>query len=122
MDFYINKNSTLPILKLDVIQDGRNDVRQIYELIQNSNIFFSMSDLETGVKVIGKRPALCIPKYSDCGYDEYYIGYKFSERDTKKAGTFVGQFTIEFLDGYGTLIMPIREELYIRILDGSIKK
>ena len=39
MDFYINKNSTLPILKLDVIQDGRNDVKQIYELIQNSNIF-----------------------------------------------------------------------------------
>ena len=30
--------------------------------------------------------------------------------------------TIEFLDGYGTLIMPIREELYIHILDGSIKK
>lgn len=122
MDFYINKNSTLPILKLDVIQDGRNDVKQIYELIQNSNIFFSMSELDTGIKVIGKKPALCIPKYSDCGYDEYYIGYQFSERETKKAGTFVGQFTIEFLDGYGTLIMPIKEELYIHVLDGSIKK
>lgn len=122
MDFYINKNSTLPIMKLDVVQDGRYDIKQIYELIQNSNMYFSMSELETGVKVIGKRPALCIPKSSDCGYDEYYIGYQFSERETKKPGVYVGQFTIEFLDGYGTLIMPIREELYIHILDGSIKK
>jgi hypothetical protein len=122
MDFMINKNSTLPLLKLDVIQDGRYDVKQIYELIQNSNMYFSMSDLETGVKVIGKKPALCFPKPSDCGYDEYYIGYKFSEKETKKPGTYVGQFTIEFLDGYGTLIMPIKEELFIHVLEGSIKK
>lgn len=122
MDFYINKNSTLPVMKLDVIQDGRYGAKGIYELIQNSNIYFSMSELETGVKVIGKRPALCIPKYSECGYDEYYIGYQFSERETKKPGTYVGQFTIEFLNGYGTLIVPIREELYIHVLDGSIKK
>ena len=122
MDFYINKNSTLPIMKLDVVQDGRYDVKKIYELIQNSNMYFSMSELETGIKVIGKKPALCIDKPSDCGYDEYNVAYKFSERETKKPGTYVGQFTIEFLDGYGTLIMPIREELYIHILDGSIKK
>ncbi len=122
MDFYINKNSTLPVMKLDVIQDGRYDAKEIYELIQNSNIYFSMAELETGVKVIGKRPALCIPKYSECGYDEYYIGYQFSERETKKPGTYVGQFTIEFLDGYGTLIVPIKEELFIHVLEGSIKK
>lgn len=122
MDFYINKNSTLPLLKLDVIQDGRNDAKAIYELIQNSNLYFSMSELETGAKIIGKRPALCIPKYSECGYDEYYIGYQFSERETKKPGTYVGQFMIEFLNGYGTLIMPIKEELFIHVLEGSIKK
>ena len=122
MDFYINKNATLPIMKLDVIQDGRNDMSQIYEMIQNSNIFFSMSELETGVKIIGRKPATCLAKDSACGNDEYYIGYQFSERETKKPGTYVGQFTIEFLDGTGTLIVPIKEELYIHVLDGSIKK
>ncbi len=122
MDFMINKNSTLPVMKLDVVQDGRNDMSKLYELIQNSNIYFSMSELETGIKIIGKKPALCLPKESSCGTEEYYIGYKFSEKETKKAGTYVGQFTIEFLDGGGTLIVPIREELYIHILDGSIKK
>ena len=28
MDFIINKNATLPIMKLDVIQDGRNDMKK----------------------------------------------------------------------------------------------
>lgn len=122
MDFIINKNATLPIMKLDIVQDGRNGVSKIYELMQNSNIYFSMSELETGVKVIGKKSALILPKESACGNDEYYIGYQFSERETKKSGVYVGTFTIEFLDGSGTLIAPIREELYIHVLDGSIKK
>jgi hypothetical protein len=122
MDFMINKNSTLPIMKLDVIQDAKYNTKDIYEMIQNSNIYFSMFNLETGVKVIGKKPALCLPKPSECGSDEYYLGYQFSEKETKKPGTYVGQFTIEFLDGYGTLIVPIKDELYIHVLDGSIKK
>jgi hypothetical protein len=122
MDFVINKNATLPIMKLDVVQDGRNDMSRIYELIQNSNVYFSMAELETGVKVIGKKNALILPKESTCGDDEYYIGYQFSEKETKKPGIYIGTFTIEFLDGSGTLIVPIREELYIHILDGSIKK
>lgn len=122
MDFYINKNATLPIMKLDVIQDGRNDMSKLYELIQNSNVYFSMSELETGTKIIGKKPALILVKDLSCGTEGYYIGYKFSEKETKKPGTYVGQFSIEFLDGSGTLIVPIREELYIHVLDGSIKK
>jgi hypothetical protein len=122
MDFFINKNSTLPIMKLDLIQDGRNDVKDFYEKIQNSNIYFSMNDLKSGAKIIGRKPGLIIPKYSECGYDEYYIGYKFTNKETSKPGVYVGQFTIEFLDGYGTLIAPIKEELYIHVLDGSIKK
>lgn len=122
MDFIINKNATLPIMKLDVIQDGRNDVKEFYEKIQNSNIYFTMFDLKSGAKVIGKKPALVLPKNSECAYDEYYLGYKFTEKETSKPGVYVGQFTIEFLDGYGKLIVPIKEELYIHILDGSIKK
>jgi hypothetical protein len=122
MDFIINKNATLPIMKFDVIQDGRNDMGKIYELIQNSNVYFSMSELETGVKVIGRKSALILPKESTCGDDEYYIGYQFSEKETKKPGIYVGTFTIEFLDGTGTLIVPIRERLLVHVLDQGIKK
>ena len=37
-------------------------------------------------------------------------------------GRYVGQFEIEFLDDSGTLIVPIREELFINILERTIKK
>jgi hypothetical protein len=123
MEFFINKGATLNILKLELIQDGRNNFRDFFEKIQNADIFFSMSDVITGVKKIGKKRAsteLVIPV--DCVGEEYYITYQFSEKETQKAGRYVGQFTIEFLDGSGTLIAPIKEELFINILDGSIKK
>jgi hypothetical protein len=122
MNFFIKKNATLPIMKLDVIQDGRNDMSKIYEMIQNSNIYFSMTEVETGKKIIGNKSALILPKESSCNGDEYYIGYKFSENETKKPGTYIGEFTIEFLDGSGKLLVPIREELHIQIIDGTIKK
>jgi len=124
MDFHINKNSTLPILTLELIKDGRNDYKKFHEMIQNSTITFSMSEVETGIKKIGNKPALCVVKesQSDSEVEEYYLAYQFSKKETKKSGTFVGQFIIEFEDGSGTLIVPIRESLYIHILEGSIKK
>lgn len=123
MEFFINKNSTLPVLKLELIQDGRNDFHNFFDKIQNANIYFSMSDVITGVKKIGKKVAgtqIVIPV--NCVGEEYYIVYQFSANDTMKPGRYVGKFIIEFLDGSGTLIAPIREELFINVLEGSIKK
>jgi len=124
MDFHINKGATLPILKMELIKDGRYSYREFHDMLQNSDMYFTMSDVVTGVKKIGKKPATCILKseYDGCEDEEYYISYQFTSRDTAKPGTYVGNFIIEFLDGSGTLIVPIREELYIHILDGSIKK
>jgi hypothetical protein len=124
MEFHINKNSELPVLKLELIQDGRNDFQKFFEKIQNANIYFSMSDVITGVKRIGKKRTgvALVEPVSDCVGEEYYLTYKFTARDTEKPGRYVGQFTIEFLDGTGNLIVPIREELFINILEGSIKK
>jgi len=124
MEFFINKQSTLPVLKLELIRDGRNDFQKFFELIQNANIYFSMTDVVTGVKRIAKKTAgtqLVLPQ-SDCVGEEYYITYTFNTRETSIAGRYLGQFTIEFLDGTGTLIVPIREDLYINVLDGGIKK
>lgn len=123
MEFFINKGATLPVLKMELIQDGRNDFHSFFEKVQNANIYFSMSDVVTGVKRIGKKTAglsLVVPV--NCVGEEYYIVYQFSENDTNKPGRYVGKFIIEFLDGSGTLIAPIREELFINVLDGSIKK
>jgi len=124
MNFHINKDATLPILKMELIKDGRYSFREFHDKLQNSNMFFTMSDINTGVKKIGKKPATCILKseYNGCEDEEYYISYQFSTKDTAKPGTYIGKFIIEFLDGSGTLIVPIREELIINVLEGSIKK
>jgi hypothetical protein len=124
MEFFINKGATLNVLKLELIQDGRNDFYKFHEKVQNANIYFTMSDVITGVKRIAKRPAgieLVTPQ-SDCVGDEFYITYQFNTKETSVLGRYVGKFEIEFLDGSGTLIAPIREELFINILEGSIRK
>ena len=53
---------------------------------------------------------------------EFYLVYQFTSKETSKAGRYAAQFEIDFLDGSGTLIVPIREELFVNILEGSIKK
>ncbi len=124
MEFFINKNASLPTLKLELIQDGRNDFYKFFEKIQNADIYFTMTDVVTGVKRIAKRHAgtqLVLPQ-SDCTGEEYYITYHFSQKETSVAGRFVGQFEIEFLDGTGTLIVPIRETLYVNVLDQGLLK
>ena len=48
MEFFIKKNATLPILKMQVVKDGRSDYNKMMSLIEESAIFFSMIDIETG--------------------------------------------------------------------------
>ena len=54
--------------------------------------------------------------------EQYYLVYQFTQTDTSKAGRYVAQFEIDFLDGTGLLIVPIKEQLFINILDNDIKK
>jgi pyruvoyl-dependent arginine decarboxylase (PvlArgDC) len=122
MNFFIKQNATLPILKLELISDGRYDFKNFHDELQNSIITFSMEDVETGRKIISCASAFCLPKDTNqgCIHEEYYIAYKFSQRETKKKGKFKGEFTIEMLSDFGnisgTLIVPISEELIINII------
>ena len=124
MDFNIIQHSTLNPLKVELIQDGRNNYDKFFDIIQNANIYFSMVDVDDGTIKISKQPATCILK-TDMPLDsneEYYIQYNWRPKDTSRAGTYQGQFFIKFLDGTGTLILPIGENLYIHIIDGLIRK
>ena len=124
MEFHINKNATLPKLKLELIKDGRNDFNKFHDKIQNANITFTMTDIVTGVKRIACKSAgieEVLPK-NNCICEEYYLVYQFTSKETSVGGRYVGNFEIDFLDGSGTLIVPIREELFINVIEGSIKK
>jgi hypothetical protein len=129
--FFLTKNSTLPNLRMEVINDGRNDFRKAYLALQAATVTFSMTNMETGVKKIANAKAYVVEK-EDTGCEEaYVIEYRWNKRDTDTPGNYIGQFKIKFddnisIDGMtfpkGELIAPIAEDLIITISDSGIKK
>ena len=120
MEFYIKKNATLPVLKMQVVKDGRSDYNKMMEMIEEASIFFSMVDTETGIPRIVTRPAGFVEKTlldPNAEY-EYYVYYQFTSSDTRKVGRYEGQFLLRNSDG--TLILPIREKLYINVQESFI--
>lgn len=122
-EFYINKNSLLPILRMELIEDGRHTYNKFFELIQSSEITFTMVNRETGVTKIAKAPAYIKAREDGGCVEQYVICYDWKKRDVNEEGTFIGKFDINFgevkNDEYtypkGNLIMPIREDLLITI-------
>ena len=129
--FFLTKNSTLPNLRMEVINDGRNDFRKAYLALQAATVTFTMTNMETGVKKIANAKAYVVEK-EDTGCEEaYVIEYRWNKRDTDTPGNYIGQFKIKFddnisIDGMtfpkGELIAPIAEDLIITISDNGIKK
>ena len=60
-NFFIRKNSQLPILKMKVNNDGRNDYKKIFKDLENSTITFSMKEIGC----------------SSCKYKIYKKGYRY---------------------------------------------
>ena len=128
--FVINKNSTLPYLEMEAVQDGRHTYKKLYLALQSATVTFSMANMETGIKKIANAPCYIVPFETDCCEDKFKIQYRWNKRDTSEAGTYIGQFKIKFENEItiedmtfpkGELIVPIAEELQIVVNDGSIK-
>lgn len=123
--FYINQGSVLPRLQMELITDGRYSFNHFNEAIQNADITFTMTDLNTGVVKIANRECYLVKKPNTSCVDEYLICLDWRERDTVKRGEYKGVFTIKFNEfkndqdsltsPSGDLIMPIREDLMIVI-------
>lgn len=117
MEFFIRQFSTKPILKLRLIDDGKNDKSSFNDLLETATITFEMSDVKTGDAQILNAPCYITTrtkKYHQTT-DEYYITYQFTESDTSVKGRFEGVVTILFADN-NKLILPIKEKLYINIV------
>lgn len=122
-EFFIRKDSVLPTLRMELIEDGRHDYNKFHELIQNSTITFTMVNRETGVTKVAKMPAYIKARENGGCVEQYVICYDWKKHDTKEEGNYLGEFNIEFgelkNDEYdypkGNLIVPIREELLITI-------
>ena len=123
--FYIKQGSTLPTLRMELIEDGRHDFHKFHECIQGAVITFTMVNVDTSVTRISKAKCYLKLRENDDCTEQYVICYDWKERDTKEAGTYRGIFEITFdpslkNDDYsypvGILNMPIREELIISVL------
>jgi hypothetical protein len=120
MEFFIRKNATLPVLKINAIKDGRSDYNRSMRFIEGTDIFFSMVDTETNIPRISSRPAGLMKKDPlDISTDaEYYVYYQFTPFDTKKVARYKGQFL--FRNETGILTLPLSEEIYINVIESFI--
>jgi len=123
MEFFIRKDSIEPILKMQLVQDGRNDFSDFHDKVSNSSIYFSMKNEKTGIpKLINKTAGIVAKTPTSVNAPtEYYIYYKWKKKDVNTTGRFEGQFIIYFHNDNTELIAPIRENLYINISDSFVK-
>lgn len=123
--FTINKDSILPILRMELIYDGRHDFNKFWDAIQDADITFTMTNVDTKVIKIANAPCHIKLREEDGCVDQYVICYEWKKRDTKERGVYEGVFTINFNGNItnengisypkGDLVMPIREKLFIVI-------
>lgn len=122
--FYINRNSTNPSLRMELINDGRYDYRKFYNAIQDATISFSMKNCDTDILKVSNSEAELILKEDNSCDEKYDIVYNWKEKDTKIPGKYKGWFNIKFNGNIsengitypnGNLIVPIQEELIIYI-------
>ena len=121
MEFYIAQNSTLPVLKMELDYNGKSSVEEFNSIIENSSIFFSMKNVVDGnYKILNKKAGFTNKVFIEPNSKvEYYIYYKFNLRDTNKVGRYEGEFVL--INDDGTLILPIKEKLYINIVENFIR-
>lgn len=129
--FFINKNSELPYLRMELIDNGVDTYDKFHYAIQNTDsVTFSMWDAENGVrKISNARADIVLDENSGCE-ERYLIEYKWNKRDVDEPGTYKGLFKINFNGNIykegvsfpsGTLIMPIEEDLIITVMDDITK-
>jgi hypothetical protein len=121
MEFQIRQGASDPILKLRIIQDGKNDKSSFNDMLETALITFEMIDSVTGeYEILGQSCDLALrTKLFNQKTDEYYITYRFTEQQTSKIGKYEGKVIVQFrdtdLNPTAKLILPVKEKLYINI-------
>ena len=126
-EFYINSGSILPVLRMELINDGRCDFNKndiMGKALQDAKVTFSMKNIDTEIlKISNAKCNVVLADNTGCE-EKYVIEYKWKERDTKEKGIFQGWFTIDFNGNIteneidypkGRLIVPISEDLIIYV-------
>lgn len=120
--FFINANSTLPELRMHLIENTYTTYFKMHEAVQDAEIYFTMVNKDTGiVKIANAKGHIELSERSGC-QEVYDVCYAWKKRDTNEKGTYMGRFDIVFNGDItspdytypeGNLVMPIREDLEI---------
>lgn len=118
MEFFIKQYSTVPILTIKISEKIIDEYNLEYDDFDNVAVTFSMVDSDNQYEIANVPADLKVEERVisfDNDYN-YFLQYKFSKDETNKAGIFIGEFKIDFLDNpkCGKLTLP-DERLYIYI-------
>lgn len=107
----------MPVLTMELVQDGINTTKTINERLQNAEILFYMEEIGSCIPVI-QCGVCCILVDSNCSdcHEKVYIQYKWTQEDTLKKGKFKGWFEITFNNDGAILNAPIKDTLFITII------
>jgi hypothetical protein len=126
-EFFINKGSLNPVLRMELISDGKYDYKKslIYNnAIQNASLTFSMKNIDNGILKVSKAKAEVVTAIDSGCETKNILQYTWKKRDINEIGTYKGWFEINFnSDIYeenvnypsGNLIVPIEDELIIYV-------
>ena len=123
MEFFIRKDSLEPILKMELVRDGRNEFDTLHDKLENATIRFSMKSIDDGTYRVLNQPAGLVQKIllSPNAPTEYYIYYRWRKKDVKKVGRYQAMFSVFLHDECSELKVPIREDLFINITDSFVQ-
>jgi len=126
-EFFIKAGSNYPALRMELIEDGRYDFHKakINNALQDSDVVFSMKDIETGILKVSKAKAVIKNADTEGCEDKYVVEYDWQTRDTAKPGIYEGWFDINFkgdvvetgvdYPSAGKLRVPVTEDLLIYV-------
>ena len=92
MEFYIKKNATLPVLKMQLIDRSCLGSRIPFDLTEVSNVTFTMKNSCGDIKIMAK-PAQIL------SFSGGVIQYNWDAEDTSDSGLFEAEFQLTYLDG-----------------------
>lgn len=121
MEFYIKQNSTLPILKMEIIKDGRSDFNLNSFLSASTTFLISLYDKSNDTFLFASKECFVTSEYSDFEYKNlYYLNYQFTNKDTQKTGKYEVQISIT--SEQGVILLPLQEKYYVNVVDSfSVK-
>jgi hypothetical protein len=107
---------------MQVVKDGRSEYQQFMDSLETATITFTMVNTASGIPKIVAKPAYIVEllNLDVNALPEYYVYFRFTERDTNQVGQYSGEFLIH--NEQGDLVLPIREELNIYVQESFIIK